>query len=372
MNKPKILILLTSLRRCGPVLGGVALAKHLDSSQWEVTVGSLADRGPDTETVIDDLNRCGIRFEIFDLPGWIDLIRMGKIKLYLQRERIELVISYGLRPDIINALMTGESIRVASIRGMLRQEYRHKYGVVVSKLFSALHRRMLLRMHRVVAISKAMRNYLAEEGIVSEKIEYIPNFVDLSGIKQSHGSISKSDQDITIGFVGNFVRSKRVDWIIRAFDALRQRHPDLPLKLELVGKGPFFHKMKELTRKLNLENHVSFHGYVIDVFQYMENMDLMVMASKTEGIPRTLMEAMALGKTCIGSSVDGITELIIDGKTGYLFDASDFNALVDLLDFVVGEKKYLNPITVRKHIENNFSAEFGAEATADLFRRLLD
>jgi glycosyltransferase involved in cell wall biosynthesis len=89
-----------------------------------------------------------------------------------------------------------------------------------------------------------------------------------------------------------------------------------------------------------------------------------------EGIPRALMEAMSMGKTCLGPRIAGVDELIEDGRTGYLFDPGSDSDLFAKMEQVVIGGQYLDPAVVSKHIESQFSAEIGAARTAEVYTRI--
>ena len=74
----------------------------------------------------------------------------------------------------------------------------------------------------------------------------------------------------------------------------------------------------------------------------MEKMDLVVLTSDSEGTPRCLLEAMSLGKTCIAPDIPGMSELIRDGETGYLFPPGDVDGLATLIDDIIQFGRYLS------------------------------
>jgi glycosyltransferase involved in cell wall biosynthesis len=375
MKKLKVLILIPSLRRCGPVLGAVALAKHMNRESLEVTVGYLK-KFQDPCPVREDLISSGIRIHHFDMPGWMSLYKIGRIRDYVCGQRIDILHSFGIRPDLINAKMSRICTTVASIRNIVRMEYEIKYGNVVSSIFTRVHFRALKKAQGIIAISRQMKSYLIAEGLPENRIAYIPNFVDFPEIYQFRKQWSPEHRDRQadrrhIGFFGNFNRIKRVDWVIDAVDLLIKREPGYSFTLHLVGDGPLKEAMQKRVADLGIQNSVRFYGYVQNVYEIMSRMDIVVLASKIEGIPRVFMEAMSLGKTCVGPDIGGINELIDGNGTGYLFPAGSFIDLADKLQCIVKENAFLDPRRLIDHIDVNFNASRIANLTVELYRRLL-
>ena len=365
MRRIKILILLPGLRRCGPVLGAVALAKHLDVKQCDISVGCLKKYQTDYHTVIEDLKKHKIRVLIFGISGLIGMLKLNSVRDFIVRERVDIVNSYGLRPDIVNAIAAKRSISIASVRGMVRDEYRLKFGQIISGLFAFIHMQALTRMQCVIAMSDAMKDYLIKEGLAENKIACISNFVDLPDFHSIHTQKSRynrhSCEAVTnIGYIGNFNPIKRIDWIIKGVSDLLKWHPDLSIMLHLIGDGPLWRPMQKLVSDLNLNGFVKFYGYIDNVNDALDELDLIVLASQFEGTPRVIMEAMSRGKTCIGSAIEGVKGLIIDNVTGYLFDPEFYDDFLRKLDFVIQENAFLDPVIIRKHIEDSFDAKTGA------------
>lgn len=373
---PKVMILVPGLKKGGPVLGAVALAKHLDKTRCDIRIGCLGRRIPAYDPVIDELESTHISIKFFDIPGWTGLLKWRRVRDYIDMEQIDILNSYGIRPDIVNALADSRCISVSSVRGMIRKEYRLKFGRLIALIFAWLHIRVLRKLDHVIAISHAMKDNLVSEGIPQGQIAYIPNFVDLERLDNpgpadcSSAGIDKTH--VNIAYIGNLNAIKRVDWIIRAFsDIIQAGEAADGCRLHIIGDGPLRSKLEALVSDLHIDPYVRFHGYITHVTEVMRALDLIVLASKSEGIPRVLMEAMALGKTCLGPSIDGVKELITHNVNGYLFDPNDYKDLYDQFKHVVAKQAFLDAGVIRRHIETHFNALTGAEKTRQLYQKLL-
>jgi phosphatidyl-myo-inositol dimannoside synthase len=115
-----------------------------------------------------------------------------------------------------------------------------------------------------------------------------------------------------LGFVGSLAtHSKGADVLLKAVAICLQG--DLHVEAHLLGDGRCRREFEALARKLGVSQHVHFHGHLPAgnaIFEFLDTIDIFVMPSRTEGLPRAMLEAMARGCPCIGSAIGGIPELL--------------------------------------------------------------
>ena len=125
--------------------------------------------------------------------------------------------------------------------------------------------------------------------------------------------------------VAEFLPNKRHCDTLRAFSYLKT-----PATLLLAGPGPKQSEMQELARQLGIADRVRFLGPRRDIPALMRLADVVLLTSEREGLPRSVMEAMAMGKPVIGSDIRGIRDLLRDGR-GKLFPVGDLNSLAAMM-----------------------------------------
>jgi phosphatidylinositol alpha-1,6-mannosyltransferase len=130
-------------------------------------------------------------------------------------------------------------------------------------------------------------------------------------LRESPWKDEKSGSPIRIGFIGSFARMyKGPDTLLQAA-TLCQGH--LNFQISMVGAGRYVPEMKALAAKLGIADRVEFCGELSSgpsIFEFLDSIDLFVMPSRAEGLPRALVEAMTRGCPCIASAVGGIPELL--------------------------------------------------------------
>jgi glycosyltransferase involved in cell wall biosynthesis len=173
--------------------------------------------------------------------------------------------------------------------------------------------RILQDADRIIVFSQEQRRLLVEKyGIQSEHIIIIPNGVSRKFFLDGKRGIPVDV--IKLLYVGRFTNQKRVDRLINAIALL-----DFPVTLKIVGDGEDRKQLMELARALALKN-ITFEGkkVVEELLAYYREADIFVIPSEREGMPLTILEAMASGLPIVGSNVMGIRELIED--VGILVD----------------------------------------------------
>jgi N-acetyl-alpha-D-glucosaminyl L-malate synthase BshA len=181
----------------------------------------------------------------------------------------------------------------------------------------------------VTAVSEFLKADTYRHFHVNREIEVIPNFIDLSRFTHKSKShfkmaIAPNDERI-VTHVSNFRKVKRIDQVILVFQGIRQQ---MPAKLILVGDGPERQKAEQMCRELMLCNDIRFLGKQEAIEEILSVSDLFLMPSETESFGLAALEAMACQVPVVSSNAGGLPEVNLHGKTGYLADVEDTEAMI--------------------------------------------
>ena len=205
---------------------------------------------------------------------------------------------------------------------------------------------------------KGVANCLIEEAkkVASDKDYFLfPTFTDLNIFLNE----KNKRFDNFILFVGHLEKVKGVKYLIRAFSEIEKEFPDF--KLVIIGQGSEKQKLELMANHLGVKDKVEFKGKLSlkETKDIMKDCYCLVLPSLSEGLPRVLMEAMALEKPIIGSRVAGIPDLIKDNENGFLFEKSNLNELVKKLRVLLNNRDLAIKMGQKgkKIIENKFSNE---------------
>jgi len=249
-------------------------------------------------------------------------------------------IRYAFRSDVIHAHWTLNGV-IAGIAGLLTRTpvVTTLRGEDVNPSRSSLVHRFLLSLclqlsKRVVTVSDSMRNNLCKTmPDLAQKIIFVPNGI---GHEFYEISFQRRISQPTILVLGSLIPRKAVDSVIIAFADCKNR---TNWKLIIAGTGPEQKKLQSLASEKGVQQHIRFLGQVSPnkVPSLLATTDILVQASYSEGRPNTVLEAMAAGRTVVGSDIDGIHELIESEKTGLLFPPGDIQQLSSCLNRLLAD-----------------------------------
>jgi len=157
------------------------------------------------------------------------------------------------------------------------------------------------------------------------------------------------------------------------FEALKKINEDNPnWILHVIGGGPLQEDLEELRNDLGLKGKIFFYGYLEhkEVAEYYNSSDLFILPSLEEGLGYVSGEALACGCPVIASNVGGIPDIVIDGKTGLLFEPKDVDDLKDKINYMINNKNDALKMAEagRQHIIKNYNGEKVMEQFESILR----
>ncbi len=148
---------------------------------------------------------------------------------------------------------------------------------------------------------------------------------ELPSVKPSKQSVhSPNAHPVRIGFLGRLEPQKRPQLILRAAALLKHRGVDF--RLSIGGEGTLLEECKRIVSELNLEGEVDFQGYIHDPPGFLETLDIFAATSQYEGLPYTLLDAMAYELPIVAIDVVGVNDVVMDGSTGFLVPDDDLES----------------------------------------------
>ncbi|AKG22773.1 glycosyltransferase family 4 protein [Calothrix sp. 336/3] len=157
-------------------------------------------------------------------------------------------------------------------------------------------------------------------------------------------------------FIGRLAAAKGLPILLESLVIIKQTHPDVVLTV--VGDGSDRQQLQEITAANGLTENVKYVGYKsqTEVREYLQSADVFVMSSFAEGIPVVLMEAMAAGVPVVATQIAGISELVEDGKNGYLVPAGDALSLANRIQTLISAPEIRNKLAIaaRSKVEQEF------------------
>ncbi|MDB3935086.1 glycosyltransferase [Granulosicoccus sp.] len=195
----------------------------------------------------------------------------------------------------------------------------------------------------VTTISAATRDALVTyEWFAQRKIQVIYNGVrplaPVKGGLQVRHRLGISDSAFVLGTLSRLDPIKNQRLMLKALHRIRETVPRAVLLL--AGDGPEREALETLTAELGLQDRVVFAGFVSDIADHLDAMNVFLLTSFSEGTSMTLLEAMCLAKPIIATRVGGNVEVIDNQKTGVLIDSDDTDALVVAVERLASDSRW--------------------------------
>ena len=194
----------------------------------------------------------------------------------------------------------------------------------------------------VTCVSKSLKEDTINQFEIKKEIKVIPNFIDINKyiIQQDLCVVENpipSDKFI-VSHVSNFRPVKNVSNVIKVFYNINK---EIDCKLLMIGEGPEKTKAEKMCHDLGISHRVEFLGNTNQVEKNLCHSDLFLLPSSTESFGLAALEAMASKVAVISSNVGGLSEINIDGKTGYVCDFNDIDSMTTKAISILNDKKNL-------------------------------
>ncbi|MBZ0091500.1 MAG: glycosyltransferase family 4 protein, partial [Sulfuricellaceae bacterium] len=212
-------------------------------------------------------------------------------------------------------------------------------------------------VRRIVCVSHGVADSLKSQGIAADKCVVVNNAIDGKQLLPPPAALpAAAGGRLVVGAVGSLIKRKAVDHLLQAVARLGSG-PEC--QVLVVGEGPQQDALEQLAAGLGLGERVTFSGFQKQALPWIAAMDVFVLASAKEGLPRVILEAMLLGKPVIASRVIGSKELVLDGETGFLYDYGDVDALAGHLKRLLADERLREAMGAagRQRVLNDYSIE---------------
>lgn len=350
----RICYMISRLRPCGPVSQLYNILTFLDRKRFKPVILALSGQGKSSRE--DEFRDLGVEVLVLGLSGPSMLCAGKKINDIVKSKQIDIMHSQGIRPDLITASAACPG-KVFTLRNYPYDDYTMKYGRFIGGPVSYLHMSVLRRMRNVVSVSGSVARLLKEKGLSAG---VIPNGVDTERFRPSsdkeRAELKRKaglpeDKKVFIS-AGAMIKRKAPRDVVEGF--LKSTVTDKAV-LVMAGGGPL---LAELKRKYPDRGRVIFTGETEKIEMLLRASDYFVSCSLSEGLPNSVLEAMACGLPVFLSDIEQHKE-IVGGRdgAGTLFSCGDTGGMSGALRLYSGEEYDRESRIVRERAVNNYSAE---------------
>ncbi len=336
------------------------------AERFDVTVAAHGD-GPVRETAQAlRLPYVPLRHLRRPISPWRDPLALAELVRLIRRARPDVVHVSSSKAGVLGRLAAwalGVPVRVFTVHGWA---FAAKGGPS-SLLYRWADRLISPMTTATICVSELERSSgLAARTCVAERTVVIPNAVDVRGAPRARSTRSRP----LLVAVGRLRPPKDFETLLQALALL----PADAFEAAIVGDGPQRAELEALRTQLGLQDRVRLEGERRDVPAVLADADAFVLSSRSEGLPVSVLEAMAAGLPVVASAVGGVGELVVDGDTGLLVRPADAEAMAAALATVVADPTLRRRLgeAGRARAEELFDLEPCRRAHVALYMRELD
>ncbi|MFH1771978.1 MAG: aminotransferase class V-fold PLP-dependent enzyme [Candidatus Omnitrophota bacterium] len=315
------------------------LCKNVDKARYRLLIVSHSDKGG----LLGDIKNLGIETHSLKIKRIYDfsaIVKGFKFIRFLKAEKVDVLMTYHFSSDIFGTFWG----RLSGVRRIISN--RRDLGFWRKKHHNFSYKVINRFVDKIICVSKAVKEkVVAFEGVPCEKIKVIYGGVNLEAFSE-RDSKEVCRQNLTlyarapvVGIVSWLRPEKGVDDFLRAVKIIKKILPQT--QFVIAGDGPLKSKLIALACELGVVGHVRFLGWRLDTQQVMRACDIIVSSSKTEGFSNVLIEAMAMAKAVVATDVGGNREAVIEGKTGFLVEPNNPQALADKVVYLLENNNQL-------------------------------
>lgn len=351
---------------CMPVGGAetllVELIRRLDRDRFVPELCCLKYLGPLGEVLAGEIPvHTGL------LASKYDFRVLGRLTRLMRKRRIDAVITVGTGGDkMFWGRLAARLADVPVICSALHSTGLPDHVEWPNRLLAPI-------TDAFIGVAEPHGRYLAEhEGCPARKVRVIPNGVDVERFRprppnhRLREELGLPEGAPVAGIVAALRPEKDHELFLRSAALIRKQVPKAHFLV--IGDGPRRQALEELTRELELVGSVHFPGTRSDVPEVLALMDVVMLTSKMEANPVSILEAMACGKPVVATRVGSVPETVLDGRTGFLIAPGDESEMAARVAELLGNPRQAAALgrDGREHVLAHWSVEGMVQGYQDL------
>jgi glycosyltransferase involved in cell wall biosynthesis len=348
----------------------INLVRYADRSLFDLEVATMSGRG----VYWDRVQALGVPMHSLSFARFVPVYVPSIILMCIKR-RYDIVHTHLIGANVIAkplAALCGVKIRINHDHCNDKASDPKSWVPIADKISNRLST-------HVIAVSQSTRDYLVEhERMAPDRVTTIHNGIDLDVFHPRPGERAAARQQLglpadafIVAGIGRLSYQKNFSLFIDVAAAVLAQRPNA--YFVIAGTGPEDQQLRERAARLGIDHRLRFLGYVSDMPNFYPAADVLLLTSRYEGLPITILEAMATGTTIVSSKLDGVAEIMRDGEDGALVAASDVDGFVRQLCELMDRPDIAarRAAAALNKVQTGFSAQSVARSVEEVYLKCL-
>ena len=327
----------------GPDKTVLLIGEQADREKFEITLMYMRGADDHDFQIGNWARERGLTIHEVLEHGKLDLANLKEIHHLLRRDQIDIMHARDYKTAIAGYIL---SFFNPQVKLVFTAHLWQDLDSMKMKFYTWLNLLVIRtkRYRKIIAVSDALKLFMMDKGIDGKKIIVLPNGIDVDAWDRTKVTSTIRDEfhipptAKIIGVVGRLRYEKDLPTTLNVAKTVIAQHPDTYVLL--VGDGPDRQELEQHVRQIGLDDRILFLGFRKDTINVYAAMDIFLSTARTEGMPNTALEAMAMGVPVVYTNVGGVGELIQDGHDGLLFDIGDVEGMSQaIISFLTDSQK---------------------------------
>jgi glycosyltransferase involved in cell wall biosynthesis len=379
MSKLRVLLAIDDASLGGGQMHVLLLAKYLSKYNFEVEIATES-----TGWLVDEAKKLDIISHQIVISNSLTWQSFSSVHQLLKSHQFDILHTHGGTAGfwmrLVAARLKTQTKLIHTYHGLHYLNFsqasnRAIYQQFKGEIFRRIDRFLVPYTDRIICVCRSDYDKATAVGVaIPDRTSIVYNGIEVDKftryLDNKHSDKSKhlfgiAPNEFVFGNVGRLHVQKGHKFLLQAFANVDDR-----ARLAIVGDGELRDELIALADELQISDRVSFLGARADIAEFLSVINVFVLPSLWEGQPIALLEALAIGKPCIASSVDGIPEIIKNGVNGYLVNPTDVNELTKIMNLAIVNSELLQKSAANRTapIDPKFFAQNMAAEIANIYR----
>lgn len=327
----------------------------------------------------EEAKRANINIQIFKQKTRLDFAAVKKVVLKIKQENYDIIHCHGARANFISLMLKARCRKpiVTTIHSDYKLDFQGDF--FKNLVFTNINSFSLKFIDYYIGVSQSFKEMMVERGFPTERIYSVYNGIDFDKELQfiskeeffRKHAIPLEKNIIYVGIMGRLHPVKGHEVFLTAAHEAHKKNKNL--RFLIAGDGEEESKLREQIKALGMESIVHLTGFISNPFDFFNAVDINTLTSYSESFPYVILEGALLKKPTISSNVGGIKDMLINGKTGYVFDIADSGALGEKILELAGseEKRVLMGNGLYEIVKEKYSTKNMAEEHMEIYKDII-